>query len=121
MHVDYTKPGAPDRYLDLNPILGNVLPEPTELRFINGVSVRLNLDHYKIVPEDYQETEEDLARETGGHYFISYGSESIMEFDMASASFEIDGVEYILSDMAATEGALDELAQMTAELIAAAR
>ena len=44
-----------------------------------------------------------------------------MEFDMASACFEINGVEYILSDMAATEGTLNELAQMTAELIAAAR
>ena len=121
VHVDYTKTGSPNRYLDLSPIPGTDQPKPTELRVINGVSVRLNLDHYKIVPEEYPETEEDRARETGGHYFISYGSESIMEFDMASASFEIDGVEYILSDMAATEGALNELAQMAAELIAAAR
>lgn len=121
VHVDYTKAGSPNRYLDLSPIPGTDQPEPTELRFIDGVSVRLNLDHYKIVPEDYQETEEDLARETGGHYYISYGSETIMEFDMASASFEINGVEYTLSDMAATEGALSELAQMAAELIAAAK
>ena len=121
VHVDYTKAGSPNRYLDLSPIPGTDQPEPTELRFINGVSVRLNLDHYKIVPEDYQETDEDRAREAGGHYYLSYGSEDIMEFDMASACFEINGVEYILSDMAATEGTLNELAQMTAELIAAAR
>ena len=121
VHVDYTNPGLPDRYLDLNPALGADKPEPTELRLINGVSVRLNLDHYKIVPEDYQETEEDLAQKARGHYFISFGSESVMEFDMASASFEIDGVEYILSDMAATERTLDALAQMAAELITAAK
>ena len=121
VHVDYTKDGLPNRYLDLSPIPGTDQPEPTELRVINGASVRLNLDHYKIVPEDYQETDEDRAREAGGHYYLSYGSEDIMEFDMASASFEINGVEYILSDMAATEGTLNELAQMAAELIAAAR
>lgn len=121
VHVDYTKAGSPNRYLDLSPIPGTDQPEPTELRFIDGVSVRLNLDHYKTVPEDYQETDEDRAREAGGHYYLSYGSEDIMEFDMASACFEINGVEYILSDMAATEGALNELAQMAAELIAAAR
>ena len=121
VHVDYTKDGSPNRYLDLSPIPGTDQLEPTELRVINGASVRLNLDHYKIVPEDYQETDEDRAREAGGHYYISYGSENVMEFDMASACFEINGVEYILSDMAATEGTLNELAQMTAELIAAAR
>lgn len=121
VHVDYTKTGSPNRYLDLSPIPGTDQPKPTELRVINGVSVRLNLDHYKIVPEEYPETEEDRARGAGGHYYISYGSEDVMEFDMASASFEINGVEYILSDMAATEGALNELAQMAAELIAAAR
>ena len=121
VHVDYTKDGSPNRYLDLSPIPGTDRPEPTELRVINGASVRLNLDHYKIVPEDYQETDEDRAREAGGHYYISYGSENVMEFDMASACFEINGVEYILSEMAATEGTLNELAQMTAELIAAAR
>ena len=121
VHVDYTKPGSPDRYLDLNPALGTDRPEPTELRTIDGVHVRLNLDHYKIVPEDYQETEEDHVQEAGGHYFISYGSDSVIAFDMASASFEIDGVEYMLSDMAASDGTLDELAQMAAEIIAAAK
>ncbi len=121
VHADYTKPGSPDRYLDLNPALGAEQPEPTELHTIDGVPVRLSLDHYKIVPKDYQETEEDIAREADGHYFISWGSESVMEFDMASAGFEINGVEYMLTDMAATEGTLDELAQMAAELITAAK
>ena len=121
VHVDYSMPGSPDRYLDLNPVLGADQPSPTELRTIGGVPVRLSMDHYKIVPENYQETEEDLAREAEGHYYISYGSESIMEFDMASASFEIDSVEYMLSDMAASEGTIDELAQMAAELITAAK
>ena len=121
VHVNYTKSGSPDRYLDLNPVLGADQTNPTELRTINSVPVRLSLDHYKMVPEDYQETEEDLARKTGGHYYISFGSERILEFDMASASFEIDGVEYMLSDMAAIEGTLDELAQMAAELFATAK
>ena len=118
VHVDYSKPGSSDRYLDLNPVLSADHPEPTELRTLDGVSVRLNLDHYKIVPEDYQKTEEDLARESEGHYYISYGSESIIEYDIASVSYEIGGVEYMLSDMRAADGTLDELAQMAAELIA---
>lgn len=121
VHVDYTRPGSPDRYLDLNPVLGPAQAEPSELRTIDSVPVRLSFDHYKIVPEDYQETEEDLARESAGHYYISFGSDSITEFDIASVSFELDGVEYMLSDMAATTGTLDDLAQMAAELIDAAK
>lgn len=120
VHVDYARPGSPERYLDLDPALGEAQPEPDERRVIDGFSVSLSLDHYKFVPEDYQKTEEDRAREAAGHYFITFGADSVSECDVAFAFFELDGAVYTLSDMAATEATLDELARMAAELIAAA-
>ncbi len=120
VHVEYAKPGSPDRFLDLDPVLGETQPEPTERRTVNGVPVRLNLDHYKIVPEDYRKTADDLAREAAGHFYISFGSGSVTEYDMASAEFELRGVDYCLWDMGASADTLGELARMAAELIGAA-
>lgn len=121
VHAVYARPGSPDRYLDLNPVLGEAQPEPTELRTIDGVRVRLNLDHYKTVPEEYQETEEDLAGEAAGHFYISFGADNVAEYDIASAGFELDGAEYMLMDMDASADTLEELARMAAEVIAVAK
>lgn len=120
VHVDYTKPGSPNRYLELNPVLGESQPEPTQMRIINGVPVKLNLDHYKTVPENYQKTQEDIAREAEGHFFISFGSDRITEYDIASAEFVLGGVDYMLMDMAATAATAEDLVQMAEEVIAAA-
>ncbi len=120
VHMEYTKPGSPNRYLDLNPVLGETQPEPTQMRIINGVPVRLNLDHYKNVPENYQKTQKDIAREAEGHFFISFGSDRITEYDIASAEFVLGSVDYILMDMSATAATVEELAQMAEEVIAAA-
>ena len=55
--VTYTKDGERDLYLELSPVLrleGGTPPrEPSERRELNGVELRLNLDHYKFVPADY--------------------------------------------------------------------
>ncbi len=121
VHAEYARDGSPVRYLELEPVLGPEQSEPTELRMIGGVPVALSLDHYKIVPEDYRETEEDLAKEAAGHYYVSFGADSVAEYEIASAGFALDGVRYTLMDMAAAADTLDELARMAGELIAAAK
>ena len=122
--VSYSKPDAPDLYLGLSPVLDydgkGEAPAPGEQRIINGVTVDLSLDHYKLVPETYEKTEADLAREAAGHYYISFGSDRIEEREFAFADFELDGVNYTLMDMAARDGSLDTLAQMAGEILAAA-
>ena len=80
----------------------------------------LSLDHYKMVPEDYEKTPEDLAREAAGHYYVSFGSDSIEEHDFAFAVFVLNGTSCVLTDTAASPGSLDALARSAAELIAAA-
>lgn len=125
VHVTYTKPDEPDIILDLTPVLelegGGEAPEPSERRTAGGVTVNLSLDHYKFVPENYDETEDDLARKVAGHYYISWGSDEIMEYDMAFADFVMDGVNYTLMDMFASEDSFDVLMQMTGEILAAAK
>ena len=122
VRMTYSKSGAVDLTLALSPVLelpdGVSAPEPSETRLIDGVTVSLNLDHYKMVPEDYKKTEADLAMEAAGHYYISFGSDTITECYYAFASFDLNGVSYVLMDMAASADFLDSLAQMAGELIA---
>ena len=127
VHVTYTRNGAPDLSLSLSPVLelesSSEAPvrTPSEQRTVSGVTVDLNRDHYKVVPEDYEKTEDDLAQEAAGHYYISFGSEQIEEREVASAEFKLDNVSYTLMDMAAKETSLDTLAQMAGEIIEEAK
>ena len=127
VHVTYTRNGAPDLSLSLSPVLelesSSEAPvrTPSEQRTVSGVTVDLNRDHYKVVPEDYEKTEDDLAQEAAGHYYISFGSDQIEEREVASAEFKLDNVSYTLMDMAAKETSLDTLAQMAGEIIEEAK
>ena len=127
IHVTYTRDGAPDLSLSLSPVLelesSSEAPvrTPSEQRTISSVTVDLNCDHYKVVPEDYEKTEDDLAQEAAGHYYISFGSDQIEEREVASAEFKLDKVSYTLMDMAAKETSLDTLAQMAGEIIEEAK
>ena len=125
VHVTYTKADEQDIILNLTPVLelegGGEAPEPSERRTVDGVTVNLNLDHYKVVPENYEETEDDLTRKSAGHYYISWGSDEIMEYDMAFADFVMDGVNYTLMDMFASKSSFDTLTQMAKEILDTAK
>lgn len=127
VRVSYAKTGAPELSLVLNPVLeieggGDAsAPSPSEQRTLQGVTVNLNRDHYKVVPEGYEKTADDLAREAAGHYYVSFGSDRIEEREIAFADFTLDKVNYTLMDMTATADAFDTLSQMAEEIIAAAK
>ena len=127
VHVTYTRDGKPDLSLSLSPvsefesISEAPVRTPSEQRTVSGVTVDLNRDHYKVVPEDYEKTEDDLAQEAAGHYYISFGSDQIEEREVAFADFKLDNVSYTLMDMAAKETSLDTLAQMASEIIEEAK
>ena len=74
-------------------------PEPNETEEIDGIEVRFSRDHFKFVPPDYEKTEEDLAAEETGHYYVSFGSDEIMEYDYCFALFTLGDVEYTLFEM----------------------
>ena len=123
VHASYTKDNAQELYLHLSPVMeiggssDTPVRTPSEQLNVSGVTVSLNLDHYKVVPEDYQKTEDDLASEVAGHYYVSFGSEEIEEYDMAFASFSLGDVNYTLMDMKADEDSFTTLAQMAKEII----
>ena len=125
VHVTYTKADEQDIILNLTPVLelegGGEAPEPSERRTVDGVTVNLSLDHYKVVPDNYEQTEDDLARKAAGHYYISWGSDETMEYDMAFADFVMDGVNYTLMDMYASDNSFGTLAQMAKEIIDTAK
>ncbi len=125
VHALYARPGSAEIRLVLGPVFelpdAPAATEPSESRSFDGVPVDLSLDHYKVVPEDYEKTAEDLAAEAGGHYYISFGSDAVEEMEMAFADFRLDGTSYSLMDMAAGADSLDILAQMAQEIIAAAK
>ena len=87
VHALYTKSGGAEIRLVLGPVFelpdAPAVPEPGERRTVDGIPVALTRDHYKVVPEDYEKTEDDLAREAAGHYYISFGSDAVEEFETA--------------------------------------
>ena len=123
VNVSYARKDAPELTLHLHPVTRTEgegqtpAREPGEQRTVDGVTVELNLDRYKFVPEDYEKTEEDLALEEAGHYFISFGADETEERQVASAEFRLGDVVYTLLDMAAEEDALDTLSTMAGEII----
>ena len=120
----YTLPEKEDITVNLYPVLdldgSHEAPAPSSVSVAGDTEVRISRDHYKVVPENYEETAEDLAAEAAGHFCISYGSDEIEEYDFVSAEFVLDGVDYVLLCMKA-DGITDEtLVQMASEIISEA-
>lgn len=90
---------------------------PTEQRTIGGLEVTYCVDHYKLVPENYQlsEEEEQWARQPGN--FISYGADTVVETSFANLSWETEDGAYALLDWRAALDA-DTLFAMAEEIIA---
>ena len=122
VYVEYERDGKQDLSLTLSPVLelptGRERPEPNETKEIDGIEVRFSRDHFKFVPPDYEKTEEDLAAEETGHYYVSFGSDEIMEYDYSFALFTLGNVEYTLFDQSGRNDTA-ELCELAAEVIQA--
>ena len=121
--MTYTKPGARDLTVSVSPVLdlpgAHEAPAPTATRTVDNVELRFSRDHYKFVPEGYEKTEADRAAEKAGHYYISFGADTIMESEYAFVDFTLDGVDYALMDSAADADSEETLYLMAAEIVAA--
>ena len=119
--IEYEQDGKNDLSLNLSPVLTLPMererPKPNETREIDEIEVRFSRDHFKFAPEDYEKTEEDLAAEEAGHYYVSFGAEEIMEYDYTFASFTLEDVEYTLFDRSGRDSAF--LFPMAEEIISA--
>lgn len=92
-------------------------PEANETKEIDGVEVRFSRDHFKFVPPDYEKTEEDLKAEEAGHYYVSFGSDEITEYDYTFALFTLGDVEYTLFDRGGRDA--EFLYEMASDILAA--
>lgn len=102
-------------YQDQEVIPDTELP-PDQTRRIGEVILCYRVDHYKFVPADYAQTEADKIWLQQPGNFMSYGSDTVQETDIAFLTWEKDGIGYILMDSDASEPA-DSLFSMAEELI----
>ena len=81
-----------------------------------GVGIYYHFQTYKAVPENYEMTEEDKAKEESGELVFSWGNENIDLNEVQSMSWVQDGVYFLLQQI---DGSLteDELAAMAMEII----
>lgn len=88
-----------------------------QIRQIGDITLEYRLHHYKFVPGDYEQTDEDKRWLQKPGNFMSYGSENgISETDVAFLNWEKEGICYILMDSDGSEAA-DSLFAMAEELI----
>jgi len=81
------------------------------------ITLTYKVDHYKMVPPDYQLTEEDQRAMDAEELYVSYGSQEIELVDFHSVSWVDGGVRYLL--MCHGEDALgqEELVKMSQQVI----
>ena len=95
--VTYQKADCPDLSLYVQPIIESEDHSgATASKEIRGVTVYYNKDTYKMVPTDYQLTEDDERNQKDPHFYISYGAEEVEIECCESILFEIDGKSYNL-------------------------
>lgn len=83
---------------------------------VDGVQIRYNAYNNKLVPEDYELTDEDKAAKESGALVFSYGVDNIEIVRVQGVNWEQNGILYGLLQI---DGKLtpDELVSMAAELI----
>ena len=71
---------------------------PSISRTVDTIAARYYLDHYKFVPGDYKlsEAEEEWAKQPNN--YVTYGSDTVQERDVAFLCWTEDGICYSLLD-----------------------
>lgn len=76
-----------------------------QVRQFGDVTLEYRLHHYKFVPADYVQTEKDKQWLQQPGNFMSFGSETVEENDVAFLNWEKDGICYTLMDSDGSEPA----------------
>lgn len=79
-------------------------PEASETREIGGITVSYYETTMKVVPPDYELTEQDKKDMENSNFTISYGSDQVYVQKVRSVDWKADGKAYNLLDM---EGIVD--------------
>ena len=114
--ADYEKDGdkvmlSADTYADSHKDQGN-----SEVSDYNGIAIAYISYVNKVVPADYQQTEQDMKDEESGKYVFSYGSDRVEISQVQGVEWEQDGIYY---NITAIDSPLDKqgLINMAKEVI----
>ena len=114
--ADYEKDGdkvmlSADTYADSHKDQGN-----SETSDYNGIAIAYISYANKVVPADYQQTEQDMKDEESGKYVFSYGADEVEISQVQGVEWEQDGIYYNLT---AIDSPLDKqgLIDMAKEVI----
>lgn len=84
----------------------------------NGSEIKYKAYMTKVVPHDYQLTEQDKTDQASGKYMFSYGSKNIEILHVQFVRWEYDGIGYMLIEMNSDNKIeKEELADMAEEMI----
>ena len=78
-----------DTYADSHKDQGN-----SEVSDYNGIAIAYISYVNKVVPADYQQTEQDMKDEESGKYVFSYGAEKVEISQVQGVEWEQDGIYY---------------------------
>ena len=92
------------------------MPEAKEVREIGGVSVSYLETTMKVVPPDYELTEQDKKDMENPNFGISYGSDEVKVQEVHSMEWRTEDQAYSLVDITGTAGA-EEMFSMAEEII----
>lgn len=83
---------------------------------INGIDIYYNSYMNKLVPGDYEQTEEDKRAEEAGELVFSYGMDDIRISKVQNLSWDFDDIHYSFTQIDG-ELSADDLVQMANEII----
>lgn len=115
--LTYKKDGQPD--VDLYVQNAGTYEEerkPAEVLDHNGITLGYNSDEYLFVPEDYQVSAAEQAKEDAGKLFISYGTDQVEHKVIQSVSWKDNGLSYNIQTFDNSMSA-EDMAQMAGEVI----
>ena len=122
--IDYTKEDNPPINVSMSPseMYSDDGTRYTQKRDINGITVRYNYDEYLFVPQGWtivKESEDGYVKlEEEEHLFVSDGSDDVGKNWVSSASFDMDGITYVIHGMDLDMTA-DDFFKMAEEIITA--
>ena len=116
LSLTYRKEGGPDLFLDADKTQLQEFGEADQTFEYEGITMSYAKEHYRMVPPDYQVTEEEQDLIESGGLVISYGTDTVQDQEYQILCWEDGGVSYSLSAFDSGMTA-QEMARMAQEMI----
>lgn len=116
LNIIYKKAGAKDLYVEASTQLWPGETEFGQTFTHSGIAIGYNDTHMRLVPPDYQPSEEEQAQIEAGTLSLAYGSDKVEDQQMVTVSWVQDDIQYSITAIDPGMTA-EEFAQMAGEFI----